>query len=71
MHDLEGVLLGDVEPLRDVGDLDQPVSGLCAVDQYANGVAGGFVEAHANPDPVGGKLPQRYVRSGEFGNCEP
>jgi hypothetical protein len=48
MHDLEGILLGDIEALRDIGNLDQPVSGPCAVDQDADGIARLFVEAHAN-----------------------
>ncbi len=49
VDDLESVLLGDVEPLGDVGHLDQPGFGLRAIDQDADGVARGFVEAHAIP----------------------
>ena len=46
----EGVLLGDVQALGDFRDLDQPAFGLGAIDEDPNGVARGFVEAHADPD---------------------
>ena len=71
VHDLEGVLLGDVEPLGDVGDLDQPVFRLGAVDQDADGVARGFVEAHAGRVWSLATMAVRYVSSGEFGNRLP
>ena len=67
MHDFEGVLLGDVQALGDFRDLDQPAFGLGAIDEDPNGVARGFVEAHADPN-LGPRLSQRYVTSSQLGN---
>jgi len=47
MNDLEGILLGEFQPLGDIGDLDQRSIGIGAIGENADGVTGLLGEAHA------------------------
>ena len=46
VDDLEDVLRRDLQALRELRHLDQAVVRACAVDQDADGVAGGFGQTH-------------------------
>src|SRR5262249_18090304 len=49
MHDLENIELRDVQPLRDVGNLDTLIAHHCAVQQDPNGMACGLCQSHGLP----------------------
>ena len=51
IDDLEDILLGNLEPLGKLRDLDQLIAGARAVDQDSNGMAGGLGEPHFGMPP--------------------